>query len=210
MSNNGAEVGNVSLAGPPDIQSYVSTVDNLLLDVPWRRRRALVADLKEHIRENPEQITTEPPQEYAAELRAASKAVPGGLLAGVRSATWPTPLEWWESVLRGAAMILVILVGYEIIDYASYFIVGDASSQAPWPGGIDTALQSVYPIPTFRGSARDGVFIYGALSVIVGQLTTAAVLSRAPHRRPKLRLLSYLSLAIVVALLGYGAVRSFG
>src|SRR4051794_24010405 len=114
---------NVSNAEPPtasaddnpsvssdDIQNYGTAVDNLLLDVPWRRRRELIADLQEHLREHPDQITVEQPQDYAAELRAAAGAVPGGLLAGFRSAFWPTPLEWWESVQRGAALILLALL----------------------------------------------------------------------------------------------------
>jgi hypothetical protein len=214
---------NVSNAEPPaasadvspsvsseDIQNYVTAVDNYLLDVPWRRRRELVADLLEHLRENPDQITVEQPQNYAAELRAAVGAVPGGLLSGFRSASWPTPLEWLESVLRGAALILLALLGYKILDYLSYFVVGDPSSQGPWPGEIDSALQSLYPVPAFRGSTGNGLLIYAPLAVLVGQLTTAAALLRAPRRRPMLRILSFVSLGVVLVLLGYGAVRSIG
>jgi hypothetical protein len=190
------------------IQNYVTAVDGFLLDVPWRRRRALVADLQEHIRENPHQITVEQPQDYAAELRDAAGAVPGGLLAGLRSASWPTPLQWWESVLRGAARILLALLGFQILDHLSYFVVGDPSSQGSWPGAMDLALQSLYPVPAFRGSTGTGLLIYAPLAVLVGQLTTAAVLRRAPQRRPALRILSYVSLGIVLVLLGYGAVRS--
>ena len=50
-------------------------------------------------------------------------------------------------MLRGAAMILLVLLGYEILDYLSYFVVGDPSSQGPWPGAMDSALQSLYPVP---------------------------------------------------------------
>ena len=203
-----AAVGGNPSVSPEDIQNYVTAVDNFLLDVPWRRRREFIADLTEHLRENPEQITIEQPQDYAAELRAASGAVPGGLLAGFRSTSWPTPLQWWESVLRGAAMILLVLLGYEILDYLSYFVVGDPSSQGPWPGAMDLALQSLYPVPAFRGSTGNGLLIYAPLAVLVGQLTTAAVLRRAPQRRPTLRILSYVSLGIVLVLLGYGAARS--
>jgi hypothetical protein len=205
---SGADAGKVDPAVPGDIQGYVSAVDDLLLDVPWRRRRELIAGLEEHLRENPEQITIESPQEYAAELRATSGAVPGGLLAGFRSASWPTPIEWWESVLRGAAILLVALLGYKLLDHASYAVVGDSSAVAPWPVAIDSALRSLYPVPAFRGSTWDGLLIYGLLSVLIGQLTTAAVLSRSPHRRRKLRLLSYVGLAIVIVTLGYGALRS--
>jgi hypothetical protein len=95
----------------------------------------------------------EQPQNYAAELRAAAGAVPGGLLSGFHSASWPTPLEWWESVLRGAALILLALLGYKILDYLSYFVVGDPSSQGGWPGEIDSALQSLYPVRR-PGTAR--------------------------------------------------------
>jgi hypothetical protein len=204
-----ASAGENPSVSSEDIQNYVTAVDNYLLDVPWRRRRELIADLQEHLRENPEQITVEQPQDYAAELRAAPGAAPGGLLAGFRSASWPTPLEWWESVLRGAALILLALLGYTILDYLSYFVVGDPSSQGPWPGAMDSALQSLYPVPAFRGSTGNGLLIYAPLAVLVGQLTTAAVLLRAPQRRPMLRILSYVSLGVVLALLGYGAVRSF-
>ena len=203
-----AAVGGNPSVSPEDIQNYVTAVDNVLLDVPWRRRRELIANLQEHLRENPEQITIEQPQDYAAELRVASGAVPGGLLAGFRSASWPTPLQWWESVLRGAAMILLVLLGYKILDYLSYFVVGDPSSRGPWPGAMDLALQELYPVPAFRGSTGNGLLIYAPLAVLVGQLTTAAVLRRAPQRRPTLRILSYVSLGIVLVLLGYGAVRS--
>ena len=214
---------NVSSAEPPavsadenpsvssdDIQNYITAVDNYLLDVPWRRRRELIADLKEHLRENPDQITVEQPQDYAAELREAAGAMPGGLLSGFRSASWPTPLEWWESVLRGAALILLALLAYKILDYLSYFVVGDPSSQGPWPDAIDSALQSLYPVPALGGSTRNGLLVHALLAVLVGQLTTAAVLLRAPQRRPTLRILSYVSLGIVLVLLGYGAVRSIG
>lgn len=97
------------------IQNYVTAVDNYLLDVPWRRRRELIADLQEHLRENSDQITVEQPQDYAAELRAAAGAVPGGLLSGLRSASWPTPLQWWESAVRGGAIVLVTLVAWELL-----------------------------------------------------------------------------------------------
>jgi hypothetical protein len=192
------------------IRNYVTAVDNLLLDVPWRRRRELIADLQEHLGEHPGQIAVEQPQDYAAELRATAGAVPGGLLSGFRSASWPTPLEWWESVLRGAALILLALLGYKILDHLSYFVVGDPSSQGPWPGALDAALQELYPVPAFRGSTGTGLLIYAPLAVVVGQLTTAAVLLRAPQRRPRLRILSYVSLGIVLVLLGYGAMRSIG
>jgi hypothetical protein len=192
------------------IRNYVTAVDNLLLDVPWRRRRELTTDLQEHLREHPEQITVEQPQDYAAELRAAAGAVPGGFLSGFRSASWPTPLEWWESVLRGAALVLLALLGYKILDYLSYFVIGDPSSQGPWPGTLDRALQELYPVPAFRGSTGTGLLIYAPLAVLVGQLTTTAVLLRAPQRRSTLRILSYISLGIVLVMLGYGAMRSIG
>lgn len=206
---SGADAGNAGATVADDIQRYVSAVDNLLLDVPWRRRRELIAGLREHIRENPEQITIEPPEEYAAELRATAEATPGGLLSGFRSLTWPTPLEWWESVLRGGAIILVGLVVYEFLARASQAIVGDSTSSASITTMIDSALRVVYPTPSFRGSARDGLLIFPLLAIIIGQLTTAAALLRAPHRRPLLRTLTYVSLAVIMALLGYGALRSF-
>jgi putative transposase len=60
-------------------------------------------------------------------------------------------------------------------------------------------------VPRLHG---EWLLICGTLAVLVGQLTTAAVLRRAPRRRPALRILSYVSLGIVLVLLGYGAVRS--
>lgn len=197
-------------AAAADVERYVAAVDDLLLDVPWRRRRELIAHLREHIRENPEQIAIEPPHEYAAELRAASGAVPGGLLAGFRSASWPTPVEWCESVLRGGAMVLVVLLTYKLLDYASYFVVGDASARGSLPSELNLALLELSPVPAYGDSTWNGLLIYGALSIVIGQLTTAAVLMRAPHRRGTLRRLSYVSIGIVVLLLGYGAVTSAG
>lgn len=210
MSN--AEPSAVSAGANPSeaIRNYVTAVDDRLLDVPWRRRRELIADLREHLREDPGQITVERPQDYAAELHAAAGAVPGGFLSGFRSVSWPTPLEWWESVLRGAALILLALLGYGVLDHLSYFVVGDPSSQGSWPGALDSALQTLYPVPAFGGSTRTGLLIYAPLAVLIGQLTTAAVLLRAPQRRPTLRILSYVSLGIVLIVLGYGAVRSMG
>lgn len=76
-----------------EIQRYVSAVDDLLLDVPWRRRRELIAGLREHLRESPDLTKEEPPEEYAAELRATAGAIPWGLLSGLRSASWPTPVH---------------------------------------------------------------------------------------------------------------------
>ncbi|MFC6567013.1 hypothetical protein [Actinoplanes utahensis] len=212
MSNaepSAASAGEKPFVPSEAIRNYVTAVDGLLLDVPWRRRRELTTGLQEHLRENPDQITVEQPEEYAAELRAAAGAVPGGFLSGFRSVSWPTPLEWWESVLRGAALILLALLGYKILDHLSYFVVGDPSSQGSWPGALDRALQTLYPVPAFRGSTGTGLLIYAPLAVLVGQLTTAAVLLRAPQRRPTLRILSYVSLGIVLAMLGYGAMRSF-
>jgi hypothetical protein len=192
------------------IRNYVTAVDNLLLDVPWRRRRELTADLQEHLREHPERISVERPEDYAAELRAAAGAVPDGFLSGFRSASWPTPLEWCESVLRGAALILLALLGYKILDHLSYFVVGDPSSQGSWSGALDLALQELYPVPAFRGSTGTGLLIYAPVAVLAGQLTTAAVLLRAPRRRSMLRILSYVSLGVVLLMLGYGAMRTIG
>jgi hypothetical protein len=89
-------------------------------------------------------------------------------------------------------------------------VVGDRSSQGPWRDGIDSALRLLYPVPAFRGSTGNGLLVYAVLAVLAGQLTTAAVLLRAPRRRPVLRRLSFVSLGVVVVLLGYGAVRSMG
>jgi hypothetical protein len=105
---------------------------------------------------------------------------------------------------------LLALLGYKILDYLSYFVIGDPSSQGPWPAALDTALQTLYPVPAFRGSTGTGLLIYAPLAVLVGQLTTAAVLLRAPQRRSTLRILSYISLGIVLVVLGYGAMRSIG
>lgn len=185
-------------------------MDDLLLDVPWRRRQELIAGLREHLRENPEQIAIEAPEEYAVELRATAGATPGGLLSGLRSPAWPTPVQWWESVLRGAAAVMVLLVAYELLTQTSQAVVGDATASGPLSKMIDSALRSVYPTPSLGGSTRDGLLVYPLLAVLIGQLTTAAVLTRAPHRRPLLRRLSYVSLATIVVLFGYGAPPSGG
>jgi hypothetical protein len=202
--------GNADPASSADIQKYVTAVDDLLLDVPWRRRRDLIAELREHIRESPELITIEPPQEYAAELRATCDAVPGGLLSGIRSASWPTPVQWWESVLRGTAVVFVAKVAYELLYYALVAVVGDRSSMGTFTHMIDSAFQSVYPIPRVFGSRESALLIIPLMAVVVGQSTTAAVLLRAPHRRPTLRTLTYVSVATILLLLGYGALRSSG
>jgi hypothetical protein len=178
--------------------------------VPWRRRRELIAGLQEHLREHPDQITVEQPQDYATELRTAAGAVPGGFLSGFRSASWPTPLEWWESVVRGGAIVLVALVAWELLAHAAQKVVGDAAASGEWSWIIDSALQSVYPVPPLLGSHRAGLIIYPLLSVVIGRLTTGAFLGRSPHGRPTLRRLSYVSLAIILVLLGYGAMRSIG
>jgi hypothetical protein len=192
---SGSGVSHADVTGE-EIERYVAAVDDLLLDVPWRRRRALVADLREHIRENPGQLSVELPEEYAAELRIAAAAIPGGLLSGLRSTSWPTPLQWWESVVRGGAIVLVALVAWELPGAGS------------WPSGIDSALLSVYPVPRLLGSSRAGLIFYPLLSIFIGQLTTGAYLGRSPHGRPTLRRLSYVSLVIILVLLGYGALRS--
>ncbi|MDG4793298.1 hypothetical protein [Micromonospora sp. WMMD1082] len=203
----GVDSGEMTPAGSVDVQAYVAAVDNLLLDVPWRRRRELVDDLRTHLRENPEHVAMESPREYAAELRSSAQVVPGGLLSGLRSASWPTPLEWWESVLRGSAIVLVLLVAYDFLATASQAIVGDRMP-VTWPGMVDSALRSVYPTPAFGGSQRDGLLFFAPLMVLAGQLTTAVLLSRAPQRRRTLRRLTYLSLAVIALLLGNGALRS--
>lgn len=205
---SGTEADGSAHANPDDMHRYVSAVDDLLLDVPWRQRRELVAGLREHLRENPGQITIEPPEEYAAELRAAA-ATPGGLLSGLRSPTWPTPVQWWESVLRGGAVVMITLVAYKILAGASQAVLGDATATGPMSTVIDQAFRTVYPTPDFRGSTRDGLLVFPLLAVLIGQVTTAAVLRRAPHRRATLRRLTYGSLAVIVLLFGYGALRSF-
>jgi hypothetical protein len=205
-----ASAGENPSVSSEDIQNYVTTVDNLLLDVPWRRRRELIADLQEHLREHPDQITVEQPQDYVAELRAAAGAVPGGFLSGFRSTSWPTPLEWWESVVRGAAIVLVALAVWELLAHAGQKVFGDAAASGEWSWIFDSALQSVYPVPPLLGSHRTGLIFYPLLSVLIGQLTTGAYLGRSPHGRPALRRLSYVSLVIILVLLGYGAMRSIG
>jgi hypothetical protein len=192
------------------IRNYVTAVDNFLLDVPWRRRRELIGDLQEHLREHPDQIAVEQPQDYAAELREAAGAVPGGLLSGFRSASWPTPLQWWESVFRGAAIVLVALVAWEFLANAAQKVLGDSEASGDWSWIIDSALQSVYPVPRLLGSHRTGLIFYPLLSVLIGQLITGAYLGRSPHGRPTLRRLGYVSLVIILVLLGYGAMRSIG
>jgi hypothetical protein len=49
---------------------YLRQVDWELRDLPWRRRNELVADLRGHLDEAPDQL--EPPSRYAAELREAA------------------------------------------------------------------------------------------------------------------------------------------
>ncbi len=195
-----------SSVASPEIRRYVSDVDDLLLDIPWRRRRELIADLVEHLEANPEQIQAESPREYAAELRESAPVATAGLLSGLRSLSWPTPLAWWESVVRGAALLLVVWVAYDFLAAASQRVFGDPSSSASWPAMLKSALQSVYPGPTVLGSHRTGLLVFPLLAVLAGQLTTAATLSRAPQLRSKLRILTYLSILVIIGLLGYGAV----
>jgi hypothetical protein len=210
MSRAAASGSGVSRADATgeEIERYVAVVDDLLLDIPWRRRRELVADLREHIRESPEQLSVEPPEEYAAELRIAAGAIPQGLLSGLRSASWPTPLQWWESVVRGAAIVLLALVGWELLAHTAQVIFGDAAASGSWSSSINSALRSVYPVPPLLGSSRAGLIFYPLVSILIGQLTTGAYLGRSPHGRPTLRRLSYVSLVIILVLLGYGAFRS--
>jgi hypothetical protein len=204
---NGSGVSRADVTGE-EIERYVTAVDDLLLDVPWRRRGELVADLREHLQENPEQLSVEPPEEYAAELRIAAGAIPLGFLSGLRSTSWPTPLQWWESVVRGGAIVLVALVAWELLAHTTQVIFGDAAASGSWLSSIDSALQSVYPVPPLLGSHRTGLIFYPLLSVRIGQLSTGAYLGRSPHGRPTLRRLSYVSLVIVLVLLGYGALQS--
>lgn len=196
-------------ASPADIQRYVSAVDDLLLDVPWRRRCELIAGLREHLRESPELITQEPPQGYAAELRATVGAVPGGQLSGLRSPFWPTPVQWWESVLRAGAVVLVVRVAVDFLGSAGEALLGDRSALGSWWSMVDQALQTVYPVPRIFGTHLAGLLVSAVLSVVVGQLITDAVLQRAPHRRRLLRRLTYVSLVVVMALLAYGAWRTY-
>ncbi|MEV6812925.1 hypothetical protein [Micromonospora sp. NPDC051296] len=95
----------------------------------------------------------------------------------------------------------------EFLAIASQAVVGDPAPVS-WLAMIDSALRSVYPTPAFGGSQRTGILIFAPLMVLVGQLTSAALLSRAPHRRPLLRTLTYVSVTVIVLLLGYGALRS--
>lgn len=191
-----------------EVERYVTAVDDLLLDVPWRRRGELVADLQEHLRENSEQLSVEPPEEYAAELRIAAGAIPRGLLSGLQSASWPTPLQWWESVVRGGAIVLVALVAWELLADTAQEIFGDAAASGSWSSSIDSALRSIYPVPPILGSQRIGLIFYPLMAVLIGQLTTGAYLGRSPHGRSALRRLSYVSIVIILVLLGYGALRS--
>src|ERR1700754_4415723 len=109
MSRNPAQTnGSGTEPGPTleEVRSYVTVVDDMLLDVPWRHRRDLVRDLAAHIGDNPERIREESPDEYADAIRAGLNTSPGGLFSGLRSLSWPTPVEWWESVVRGTAIVL--------------------------------------------------------------------------------------------------------
>jgi hypothetical protein len=189
-----------------EVRRYVTVVDSLLLDVPWRQRRELVRDLEQHISDNPAQIREEPPGEYADALRANLNTSSGGLFFGLRSVSWPTPVEWWESVIRGTAVILLLAVVFDFLSNASQTIVGEPTSTS-WPAMIDSSLRSVYPTPTFGGSHRTGLLIFAPVSIIVGQLITAAVLQGDSVRRRRLRSFTYVGAALILGLLGYGALR---
>jgi hypothetical protein len=187
-----------------EVRRYLSDVDDLLLDLPWQHRRKLIAGLSEHLRENPEQIRAESPGEYAAELHETTPATTAGALSGLRSVSWPTPLQWWESVVRGASLMFLAWVAYDFLAAWTQPIFGDPSA-ASSSDMLDSAFGSIYPVPTLHGSERYGLLVFTLLSMLVGQLTTGLVLSRAPHLRARLRLLTWVSILVIIGLLGYGA-----
>ena len=126
------------------------------------------------------------------------------MLSGLRSGSWPTPFEWCESVVRGVALLLVAWVAYDFLAAVTQPIFGDPSPTS-WTAMLDSAVQSIYPTPALHGSQRDGLVVFSLLAVLIGQLTTAAVLGRAPHRRRLLRILTVVSIGVIIGLLGFAA-----
>src|ERR1700754_1892902 len=143
---------------PRDLRRYAADVDDLLLDLPWRRRRGLIAELRRHLEEDPRRVRDESPAEYAAELRETETVVPAGLFSGLRS-FWPSPVEWCESIVRGAAVSLVVWALCAFAGPASQSVAGDPSPDS-WSTMHGSAFDSIWPSPTFRGSQRDGLVAF--------------------------------------------------
>lgn len=118
-------------------EDYLREVDDLLLSLSWRRRRAALDELALALR-----VQGEPPiscpAAYAEAVLSAESTVPGVRLSrrGLVRWDWPTPLEWFAAGLRGLALLTGLLFAYGFLH--------DLTHQLMWNGtGLSDVVHAV-------------------------------------------------------------------
>ncbi len=106
---------------------YLREVDDLLLRLPWRRRRAALDELAVALR-----VQGEPPiacpAAYAQAVLRAETSLPHLRMSrrGLVRWDWPTPFEWVAAGLRGLAIVTGVLFAYGFLH--------DLTHQLMWNG----------------------------------------------------------------------------
>jgi hypothetical protein len=187
-----------------DLEAYLRAVDNQLLVMPWRQRTRAVSDLRAHLAEDPSVMAQQPPSEYAQELLQADRKAAAELPGGIRSFLWPTPREWFESWLRGLALVFLLLeTAWVVTALVDHLVSGSGQP-------LGQVWGAVYPTPTFRGSSRDGLVLTLLASWLLGQQTTAMILRRNIGYRERLPKYTVVAAILVVALYGVGFLTQAG
>jgi len=162
---------------PGGLDRYLEAVDTSLLDLPWRERRQIRRDLREHLDETGIDPSGVDPAEYAREIRASRD--PGayeGRPSGVRQ-LWPTLTEWLLNGISGIALILSF--------YISWHTIHAIATPSGGVGLVDayrSALQADLPAPAVMGQNTLGLVVYPA-GWLLGQAAASRALRNASPKR---------------------------
>src|SRR5680860_739610 len=180
------------------VRIWVRAIEGELLDVPWRRRRQLVADAAQHLTEIDPGSLPDDPSVYAIELRDAL-GIPSREPTRIdRSflAIWPTPLSWILAGLLGVALLIGALVYFHTVERVW---LHDVAFRAALKEQIAIDL----PVPRVTGSryVGAGLFVMGWL---FGQAIVALFLRYWPQRRLQI------SIAAATVLIGISIAALWG
>ena len=161
------------------LDRYLGAVDTSLLDLPWRERRQIRRDLREHLGEAGGEPSGVDPAEYAREIRASRE--PGAGAGTVRMSglarIWPSPTEWLLNGLAGIAFVLSCFITWDVID-----ALLPASQGIGLVDAYRAALDANLPAPAIMGQNRFGLVIY-PVGWVLGQVVAALTLREASTKR---------------------------
>jgi len=163
---------------PSSTERYLSEVDTRLLDLPWRERRQIRRDLREHLGEIGIDPRSVGPADYAREIRASRQlGVHEGRPSGVRR-LWPTLTEWLLNGIAGIAFLLSLFIAWHAI--------GAMATSSDGVGLVDayrSALQAEVPTPELMGQNTLGLVVYPAGWLLGQAVASRALRDASPRRR---------------------------